>query len=57
MDSEVGFNIITNMIKTQNKKLLEQLAKDYDLDVHILKESYLKPEYYLPIVQNTKCSK
>jgi hypothetical protein len=56
MDSEVGFHLIVNIIKAQNKVLLQQIAHDYDLDARLLQEQYLRPEYYLPIVQRHKPS-
>lgn len=53
-ESEIGFNIIKNIIKNQNEVLLKQIAERYSMDFYSLKDSYLRPEYYLPIVQKTK---
>ena len=51
--SEIGFNIMKNIIKIQNKKLLKAIAIEYDMDYQTLVDSYIRPEYYLPIVQKT----
>lgn len=54
MDSEVGFALFKNIIIEQNKRLLEQIAKDHGRDIGKLMDKYIKPEFYLPIIQ--KCS-
>ena len=51
-DREIGFEIIKNAIMEQNKALLKQIAKDFNRSEEKLIKRYLKPEYYLPIVQN-----
>lgn len=53
-ESEIGFNIIKNIIKKQNEVLLRQIADRYGMDFNSLKDSYIRPEYYLPIVQKTR---
>ena len=52
--SELTFAFITNIIKAQNEVLLEEIAKQYKKSGFLLKEKYLTPEYYLPIIRNTK---
>jgi hypothetical protein len=53
MDSEVGFDMLSRIIKEQNKELLKQIAKDFNRDESRLMKRYLKPEYYLPVVIKT----
>jgi hypothetical protein len=55
MDSEVGFDMLSNIIKAQNKALIKQIAKDFIRDESRLMKRYLKPEYYLPVVIKTLC--
>ncbi len=51
-DREVGFEILKNVIVEQNKALIKQIAKDYLRTESRLLHRYLKPEYYLPILEN-----
>lgn len=51
-DRELGFEMIKNILIEQNKHLLKQIAKDFERSENNLLKRYLKPEYYLPIVQN-----
>lgn len=55
MDKEVGFQMFKYMTIKQNRELIKQIAKDYNLNEAKLLERFLKPEYYLPVIQ--KCSK
>lgn len=48
--SEATFNMISSMIKEQNKELLKQVAKVTNIPYQDLIDKYLKPDYYLPIV-------
>ena len=48
---ELGYEIIKNTIIEQNRQLLKNIAKDFGRSEARLIERYLKPEYYLPIVQ------
>lgn len=50
MDSEIGFNTFKYMTIKQNRELLAQIAKDFNLSESKLLEKYLKPEYYLPVI-------
>jgi len=50
--SDIGFDMIKNIIIAQNKQLIKQIATDYMRNETRLLERYLKPEYYLPIVKN-----
>jgi hypothetical protein len=47
---KVMFSIIKNIIIEQNKLLLQKIASQFDIDEQHLIETYLKPEYYLPVV-------
>lgn len=51
MDSEVVFAIFKNIIIEQNKRLLEMIARDYNKNAEALESKYIKPEFYLPIIQ------
>lgn len=51
MDTEMSFQMFKYMTIAQNKELIKQIAKDFKLSESILLERYLKPEYYLPVVQ------
>lgn len=53
MDQEMMFNMFRNIIMRQNEKLLEAIARDYRKHEHVLREKYLKPDYYLPIIVAT----
>lgn len=47
---DIAFSVIKNMIIVENTELLKIIALKYNLDFEELKESYLKPAYYLPLV-------
>ena len=61
------FQLIKNVIIEQNKVFLIDLANKFKLDPDVLMKTYIKPEYYLPIIvhssgnnslqQNSKSSK
>lgn len=46
----VMFTILKNIIIAQNKMLMSRIAKEYDMDEKHLCDTYIKPEYYLPVV-------
>lgn len=46
----IVFNMIKNIIKSQNEKLLKDIAVHIGKDESYMIEKYLKPEYYLPII-------
>lgn len=52
MDSEVVFMMFKNMIIKQNKELLKRIAKDHGKSENALLDRYIKPDYYLPIIQS-----
>ena len=49
----MSFGIIKNIIMSQNHLFLKQISKETGLDEDYLKEKYIKPDYYLPIIQKT----
>lgn len=51
MDSDLVFDIFKNIIIKQNKALISRIAKDFKKNEQELLSMYLKPEYYLPIIQ------
>ena len=51
MDMEMmSFKIVRNILVEQNRRLIVQLSRDYGLDSEKMLESYLRPEFYLPIL-------
>jgi hypothetical protein len=54
MDSDVIFSVFKNIIIEQNKMLLKEIAKDSGKNEKNLLDRYLRPEFYLPIITNTK---
>ena len=53
--SSPAFTMLKNIIIAQNHAFLERVADESGLDVDYLKEKYLKPDYYLPIIKKTCC--
>jgi len=49
----VMFEMIKNIIMEENTLLLQLIATKHRMDVEYLKETYLKPEYYVPIVDKS----
>lgn len=47
------FDIFKTVIIEQNKVMLKDVAKQFDLDYDTLVEKYVKPEYYLPVIINS----
>lgn len=47
-EGDFAFQILKNIIIAENKILFEKIEKKYKL--HDLEKKYLKPEYYLPII-------
>jgi hypothetical protein len=54
MDNKIVFDFFKNIIVEQNKVFLVQVAKKLNIPEQELLETYLKPEYYLPIVEKCK---
>jgi hypothetical protein len=54
MDSNPIFSILTNIIIRQNRQLLIELAKKYELDEEYMLQKYLQPAYYLPVIVSTR---
>lgn len=48
---EIGYEMVKNVIKNQNRQLIERIAEDFGRNKERLLQRYLKPEYYLPIVE------
>lgn len=44
------FQLLKLTIVAENHKLLELVAKKYNKDYDNLKEKYIRPEFYLPLV-------
>lgn len=49
----VMFEIMKNIIMQENALLLQKIAKKHRMDADYLIETYLKPEYYVPIVDKS----
>ena len=56
METNPIFSILTNIIIKQNKRLLIELARKYDLDEEYMLQKYLQPAYYLPVIVSSKPS-
>lgn len=61
MDSKVIYEkLIFDMFKTiiieQNKILLREVSVKFDLDYDELLKKYIKPEYYLPVIEKSSNS-
>ena len=54
MDQEIGFQMFKYITIAQNRELLKQIAKDHGYNESRFLERYLKPEYYLPVIQITQ---
>lgn len=54
MDQEIGFQMFKYITIKQNRELLKQIAKDFNMNESRLLERYLKQEYYLPVIQITQ---
>jgi hypothetical protein len=50
MDKKIIFELFKNIIISNNKILLKDIAKETGLDEQYLIDKYLQPAYYLPIV-------
>lgn len=48
-----AFVMLKNIIVAQNELLLKRVAEEAGIDEDYLKEKYIKPEYYLPIIKKT----
>jgi len=50
---KITFDLFKKIIIEQNKVLLKKVSETTGLDEKRLLETYIKPEYYLPVI--TKC--
>lgn len=48
------FDVFKTIIIEQNKLLLKEISRKFDLDYEDLLKKYLKPEYYLPVIERSK---
>lgn len=53
MNSRGSFQVLKNIIISQNKEFLKQISKETGLDEEYLIQKYIKPDYYLPIIKKT----
>lgn len=53
MDSKITFDMFKNIIIEQNKILLKEIATVLGKDEETLLNTYIKPDYYLPIIIKT----
>lgn len=58
MDSKVSyekliFDVFKTIIIEQNKILLKEVSIKFDLDYDDLLQKYIKPEYYLPVIEKS----
>lgn len=56
MDSKITFekmvfDVFKTIIIEQNKVLLKEIAEKFNLDYDELLIKYIKPEYYLPVIE------
>lgn len=54
MDEKVIFQLFKDIIIKQNQVFIEDIAKYFKRDPDYLKAKYIKPEYYLPILERSK---
>ena len=43
--------MLVEIIKKQNKELIGNISKQFDLDEEIMMNKYLIPYYYMPIIE------
>lgn len=53
MDSKVTFDMFKHIIIEQNKLLLKEVAQVLGKDEESLLNTYIKPDYYLPVIIKT----
>jgi hypothetical protein len=58
MDTKVTFekmvfDVFKTIIIEQNRILLKEVADKFNLDYNELLVKYIKPEYYLPVIEKT----
>ena len=51
LKGDMMFDILKNTIIEENKALLKLISKKYKISYETLKEKYIQPEFYLPLVQ------
>lgn len=59
MDNKISyekliFDIFKSVIIEQNKLLLKEVSLRFGLDYQELVDKYIKPEYYLPVIDRSK---
>lgn len=59
MDNKISyekliFDIFKSVIIEQNKLLLKEVSLRFGLDYQELLDKYIKPEYYLPVIDRSK---
>lgn len=53
MDTNIAFSIIKNVIIEENKVMIKKIAQIIGKSEEELLKKYIKPEYYLPIIQRS----
>lgn len=48
------FDVFKTVIIEQNKLLLKEVSSKFGLDYEELLKKYIKPEYYLPVIEKSK---
>jgi hypothetical protein len=51
---KIVFDIFKNIIIEQNKILLKKISEVTGIDEDHLLETYIKPEYYLPVITKSQ---
>ena len=51
-DSDVEFSLLVEIIKSQNIMLLTRIAEKYNIDQEEIISKFLKPNYYIPYIEN-----
>ena len=51
---KIVFDIFKNVIIEQNKILLKKISEVTGIDEDHLLETYIKPEYYLPVITKSQ---
>lgn len=52
--SQDSVKMVKNILKEQNRRLLEQIADKFGLDPDLLKQKYMTPTFYCVEVKNIK---
>jgi len=51
-DTDGEFQLIVEIIKSQNIMLLTRIAEKYNIDHNEILSKFLKPNYYIPYIEN-----